>query len=313
MHKFEMVSQAKVTFTSLSKTDLWGEYQCLVLYRKRAQPQFFYIPKLDLIESTPNDLRKMKEAEFDARRVASAIIDKREIWDLINSQYSASVVDGVLDCLGCEEDEGFPIFHHRLLIEPFWMLVGCLFLPKADWSICRKVLGQVKAHNTSYDLAKAKKKDDLARMMKPIGSVDKLIALAQAWSEEARPSKVSSDHIRKMGFSKFAADSWSIFIEGKRPSNPAKILRRYLSLSSSDRERIYLMRTSQTSKAKKPSELPSALGNTVNDPPAKKASAKSTKKAPAKKAPAKSTKKAPAKAKVRSCQPNHQAPGLQEG
>lgn len=126
------------------------------------------------------------------------------------------------------------LFQESWRRRPFWMLVGCILVNRTQWAdaqIAHKEL--LQRWPTPYLLAHA----DPAKVRGVVwglglGNVRavSIVNFAAAWSRYGRTKKRTSSDILKMpGCGKYAADSWAIFVEGRRPKGVTdKKLKAYL-------------------------------------------------------------------------------------
>lgn len=117
------------------------------------------------------------------------------------------------------------------MTDPFWMLVACQLVNLTTWRQAKPVLWWLRhEYADEWGLAKARSAD-LRRMLRPLGlwrrRARTLVAMARAWTTS--PPLTAEDVMRLPGCGRYAADSWAIFVEGRRDVSPSdRRLRWYL-------------------------------------------------------------------------------------
>lgn len=116
-----------------------------------------------------------------------------------------------------------PLFQEALRDDPFWMVVGCLLVNRGSWRPTGSAVHAMLrlAHPTPRDLASADPDDD-EEIVRPTGfgrqRAAYLVALAADWARS--PPVMADDVLALTGCGKYAADSFAIFVEGRRDVAP---------------------------------------------------------------------------------------------
>jgi endonuclease III len=110
------------------------------------------------------------------------------------------------------------VFQEALRGEPFWLIVGCSLVNRASWKVAGPIHARVRlVWPDPPSLAAAG--PDLETVLAPLGFGSRrgalLRRLAAAWA--ARPARSASDVLSLPGCGPYASDSYSIFVEGRRP------------------------------------------------------------------------------------------------
>ena len=110
------------------------------------------------------------------------------------------------------------LFQESLRRRPFWMLVACQLVNQTTWEQARPALREVMRRYTIQNLSRLRP-ERLHHTLRPLGLWHRrsiiLPAMARVWLED-RPR--NREDVEKMvGCGRYAADSWSMFVEGKRP------------------------------------------------------------------------------------------------
>lgn len=124
------------------------------------------------------------------------------------------------------------LFQETWRRRPFWMLVGCVLVNRATWAKAEhahKVIMEMwptPRHLRDADPV------DLANVVRPLGFQNRrtssLINLAEHWCAKGRPFHVIEPG-ELPGCGKYAADSWAIFVIGRRDVTPTdKKLKEYM-------------------------------------------------------------------------------------
>lgn len=110
------------------------------------------------------------------------------------------------------------LFQEDLLTNPFWMLVACQLVNLTNWDQARPVLEEIRRRWPSPYRIITADPDKLQELLRPLGlyrrRTSSLRALARHWVDN-RPSS-RQDVLRLPGCGPYAADSWAIFVEGRR-------------------------------------------------------------------------------------------------
>lgn len=105
---------------------------------------------------------------------------------------------------------------------PLWMLVACCLVNLTTWRAARPVHAALRQrYRTPRRLALARP-GDLEPLLRPLGlwrrRARSLVTLAAAFLE--RPPRSAEDVLGLPGCGRYAADSWAIFVEGRRDLEP---------------------------------------------------------------------------------------------
>lgn len=133
------------------------------------------------------------------------------------------------------------LFQETWRRSPFWMLVGCVLMNRTRWEQARGVLSAIRRDfPTVLALAKADPVE-IEGYVRHLGlqrsRSRSLVALARAWRSTGENAfgvskglTLTSDDVRRLpGCGKYAADSWAIFVEGRRPKDVRDVkLKEYL-------------------------------------------------------------------------------------
>jgi len=120
------------------------------------------------------------------------------------------------------------MFQEALRAEPFWMLVACQLVNRATWTKARGVLTEVRrAWSTPWLLADAEF-GDLEVILRPLGlsagRTRNLTAFAAEWRKHSLTTSWGDLTREKVlalpGCGPYDADSWAIFVEGRRDVMP---------------------------------------------------------------------------------------------
>ena len=111
-----------------------------------------------------------------------------------------------------------PLFQEGLRGEPFWLLVACSLVNRATWKVAGPIHDRIRSdwpNPTSLAAAGT----GLEAVLAPLGFGSRrgvlLRRLAAAWA--ARPARNSRDVLGLPGCGRYASDSFSVFVEGRRP------------------------------------------------------------------------------------------------
>jgi methyl-CpG-binding domain protein 4 len=107
--------------------------------------------------------------------------------------------------------------------EPFWMLVACRLVNRAPWEVAEGVLLRLRRRWPSPRRLAAADADALLDLLRPLGlqggRTRDLRRLAAAW--RARRPATRADVLALPGCGPYAADSWALFVEGRRDVSPS--------------------------------------------------------------------------------------------
>lgn len=118
-------------------------------------------------------------------------------------------------------------FQVSLASDPFRMLVACVLVNRTRWSQAKPVFDEIfRRWPTVNDLAAARV-SDLTDVVRPLGMWNaralNLVCMAMAWVYGQRCV------MKLPGCGKYAADSYAIFVEGRRDVEPTdRVLRAWL-------------------------------------------------------------------------------------
>jgi endonuclease III len=115
------------------------------------------------------------------------------------------------------------LFQESLKRRPFWMLVACCLVNCTTWEKARHAHAYLMRSYTIKKLAGMAQVDDrVYRVIEHLGfgsqRTEKIIGMARAWLER-RPTRAQEVYDLP-GCGKYAADSWAIFIDGRRDVSP---------------------------------------------------------------------------------------------
>ena len=128
--------------------------------------------------------------------------------------------------MGCRGDQ--ILFQETLKHEPFWFLVACHLVNRAKWIVAERILGEIRERwPTSYWLSVADV-DEVGEVVRPLGFQTRravlLVRLAEEWQRlyvfEHRRVRTAKEVMRLPGCDEHAADSFAIFVEGRRDVLP---------------------------------------------------------------------------------------------
>jgi len=117
------------------------------------------------------------------------------------------------------------LFQEELCKDPFWMLVACVLVNRTKWKQAEPVFEKLRAkYVTSENLAK-EKPANLFDVVKILGfGNSRAISLPRMAQDYIRIDPIYSDEIPRLhGCGKYAADSWAIFVEGRRDVEPTDV------------------------------------------------------------------------------------------
>lgn len=115
------------------------------------------------------------------------------------------------------------LFQEDLRADPFWMLVGCQLVNRARWSRARAILEELRTRWPAPEELCQVDLTALYQVLAPLGLQEgrarNVRGFARAWTE-ARP-ETREDVLAMPGCGPYAADSWAIFVEGRRDVTPS--------------------------------------------------------------------------------------------
>jgi endonuclease III len=126
-----------------------------------------------------------------------------------------------------------PLFQERER-SAFWMLVHCILVNRTRGASADRTLGEIRRRWPNPPALAACDLASLQNVLKPIGlstsRASSLRNLAWVWSNTINPRSSTADAVRQWpGCGSYAADSWAIFIEGRRDISPSdRRLREFL-------------------------------------------------------------------------------------
>jgi len=113
-----------------------------------------------------------------------------------------------------------PLFQEELFQEPFWMLAACQLVNRASWARARGVLDEVRRRWPGQTYLALADLWELTDAVRPLGfqrqRAINLVSMAQAWANCPDESRGRVDVLRLPGCGRYAADSWEIFVLGRR-------------------------------------------------------------------------------------------------
>lgn len=114
------------------------------------------------------------------------------------------------------------LFQEDLRADPFWMLVGCQLVNRATWAKARGVLEELRARWPAPESLAEAGLHDIQTVVRSMGlqygRSTRLRKLAQEWV--VCPPETRDDVLAMPGCGPYAADSWAIFVEGRRDVAP---------------------------------------------------------------------------------------------
>lgn len=114
------------------------------------------------------------------------------------------------------------LFQEYLVTQPFWMMVACILVNLTTWEKARLVHSKLKRKFKDHNELAKVTPESLYGMLRALGlwriRSKSLVKLATEWKKN--PPKCADD-IRKLpGCGKYAADSWSIFVDNNLDVKP---------------------------------------------------------------------------------------------
>jgi methyl-CpG-binding domain protein 4 len=121
------------------------------------------------------------------------------------------------------------VFQENLKTEPFWMVVGCILVNKVRWN--PGVYTEVRRRWPTASLLANASQEELERVVSRLGlgkvRARNLRSFSKAWCMK-RP-KTAGEIMTMPGCGNYAADSWAIFVEGRKDVRPLdRALQKYL-------------------------------------------------------------------------------------
>ena len=114
------------------------------------------------------------------------------------------------------------LFQEDLRTEPFWMLVACILANVTRWTQAQPVLLSIRARWPTAEAFAAADLYEVEQVVRGLGlgrqRSGKLVSLAASWSHGEPRSR--DDVLSLPGCGPYAADSWEIFVLGKREVAP---------------------------------------------------------------------------------------------
>lgn len=116
-----------------------------------------------------------------------------------------------------------PLFQEKLKAKPFWMLVGCVLVNRAQWTVAAPIhAGLMKSTLGTPAGLLMIPEGELVAELRPLGfqvsRARHLRNLAACFRDE--PPLTVGEVRGIVGCGDYAADSWAIFIGGKRNLRP---------------------------------------------------------------------------------------------
>lgn len=112
------------------------------------------------------------------------------------------------------------LFQEELRNEPFWMLVACILVNRTHWRQARAALAELRARCEGAKDLVDMDRATLERILKPLGFMTSRYRALKNMSALWIVRGVPKDHLSVLalpGCGVYAAQSWEIFIEGRRP------------------------------------------------------------------------------------------------
>ena len=127
------------------------------------------------------------------------------------------------------------LFQENPGLTPFWMLVGCILMNRSTWRIVGPVHAEIRRRWPSIEALACADALALKKVIWPAGlqraKAQNIRALARQWRHRA--PETNADILTMPGCGRYAADSWAIFVEGRRDIVPTdKRLAEYLGRAS---------------------------------------------------------------------------------
>lgn len=124
-----------------------------------------------------------------------------------------------------------PLFQESLRDEPFWMLVMCCLVNRTSGAQAKRAFEQLRAVYGTPDELVGADVSFVENALKPLGlwrlRAGRIVEMAKCWA--LREPRTRDDVLALPGCGRYAADSWSIFVERDYGVDPTdKRLREYL-------------------------------------------------------------------------------------
>lgn len=114
------------------------------------------------------------------------------------------------------------LFQEELREQPFWMLAACLTVNRTSWEVAEGVLSRVRSLWPVPSCLAMANLQTLGRVLRPLGlwraRARNLRDMARVYARS--PPATREDVLRLPGCGPYAADSWAIFVEGRRDVSP---------------------------------------------------------------------------------------------
>ncbi len=115
------------------------------------------------------------------------------------------------------------LFQEMLYTEPFWMLIACCMVNRTRWMQAEPIFHILRSrYPTPEELADAPLLE-LEAILQHLGLYKRralsILRFAQAYISDV-PPYTSKDVLELPGCGKYAADSFAIFVEGRRDVEP---------------------------------------------------------------------------------------------
>jgi methyl-CpG-binding domain protein 4 len=117
------------------------------------------------------------------------------------------------------------LFQETWRRRPFWMLVGCILVNRATWAKAEGVHREIMRRFPTPGLLTQAPRGELEALVRPLGlqrtRANNLIELAKVWQcerlHDRRKAVMPASGVLSLpGCGRYAADSWAIFVEGRR-------------------------------------------------------------------------------------------------
>lgn len=130
------------------------------------------------------------------------------------------------------------LFQESLFREPFWMLVACCLVNRTRWMQAEPVFEQLKKRYPTPEALGDAPVSEIEDIVKPLGLYRRralsIVTLAREYMSDVPPENAEAV-LRLPGCGKYAADSWAIFVEGRRDVEPTDVeLRAWLEKEKND-------------------------------------------------------------------------------
>lgn len=111
------------------------------------------------------------------------------------------------------------LFQEDLKFEPFWMLVACILINRTHWRQVRPVLEKLRARcYGAMDLISLPVEETI-EILRPLGFYNRRTSSLRLFARSFidNPPQTWYDVLRMPACGEYAAQSFQIFVEGRRP------------------------------------------------------------------------------------------------